>query len=511
MYMKKHISFFIILAVVSLLTACFSPWTGDSSITINLGRSMGRFDFEDESQIDGFEYNITLRGPGGTVTKHVKESGPVTFQVVPGNWTVDVRAIGDNPWIDVPEIPNSIRNKERLLRALGLEANIEVKAGANRAVPLEMNSAMEVSNWDELYFARSQANLSGKEEIILINTSKNEIEANYPVSISINSSFDPKFLNITLMSDSDVTLKRSPELDNSGEPVFSFPYQFFEIGQNATLTLGKPGMTGKITLDGGWDKDDPDPPKALAPLILVGNGTLVMNEGIKLINNYCESASYPAGGVYIQEGKFTMDGGEISGNFSYSGGGGVRINGGTFTMKEGTINLNETGEGGRGGGVYIENEGTFEMSGSAVIDNNKSYYGGGGGVFVEWGNVKMEGNAVIKNNKAYNGNGGGVYLWGIGPTEFKMLDSSIESNECLLSGEGGLILLGGGVYNARGNFNMSGGSITKNKIPEDGHGAGVCANPASKNNEAEIRSRTAGNFRGEFVDPDEQYSKYEVP
>ena len=77
------------------------------------------------------------------------------------------------------------------------------------------------------------------------------------------------------------------------------------------------------------------------------------------------------GGVCVQDGAFfTMEGGNISYNFSEIGGGGVYVcNGGSFTMTGGTI------------------------GGSDVNDANKDKIGGGGGVFVN-GKFTMSGGTV---------------------------------------------------------------------------------------------------------------------
>ena len=523
--MKKYISFFIIVAVVSLLTACFSPWTGDSSITINLGRNTGRYYLSKEEDIEGFEYTITLRGPGGILTKQVKESGPVTFQVVPGNWTVDVRAIGDNPWwysgtgrpTDAPE---SIRTRERMLRALGLEANIEVKAGANKAVALEMESAMEVSGWDELRWFVMNTNFSGGKEIIVFNADTKEIVVEETMNMFNIDTGAPQKIDLTIISDGDIILKRSPERDGSEGLVF--PDSFFNISNNAALTLGKPGMTGTITLDGGW-KDDLI---ASAPLISVYfDGTLEMNEGINLIKNFNDS-DFPAGGVYVGEGNFTMNGGaisdnqalfgggvyivhdtgwdegdgslimsgsaEISGNSALYFGGGVYVEGGTLTMEGGTINSNETA--GDGGGVYDVN-GILNMGGNAVISDNIAH--NGGGLYLVEGEAQMKGSTVIKGNKADDGNGGGVFIEN---SIFEMSGGSIEGNECLAI-TGGRNGCGGGVYNDKGIFTMSGGSITKNRIPPYGHGAGLCT--TTNLNEVD-KSLITGNLMGDDIAPDNE-------
>jgi hypothetical protein len=62
-----------------------------------------------------------------------------------------------------------------------------------------------------------------------------------------------------------------------------------------------------------------------------------------------------------------MQGGEISGNTVQGGdwvyGGGVRVDKGTFTMEGGAISGNTAG---RGGGVMVESNSTFTMQGGTI-------------------------------------------------------------------------------------------------------------------------------------------------
>ncbi|MCD8105555.1 MAG: hypothetical protein LUF35_11290, partial [Lachnospiraceae bacterium] len=73
--------------------------------------------------------------------------------------------------------------------------------------------------------------------------------------------------------------------------------------------------------------------------VITVNGTLTLTdsstEGTGVVTG--GSASY-GGGVYVESnGTFEMSGGTISGNTASSNGGGVYVNGGTFTMTGGTI------------------------------------------------------------------------------------------------------------------------------------------------------------------------------
>jgi len=112
-------------------------------------------------------------------------------------------------------------------------------------------------------------------------------------------------------------------------------------------------------------------------------GTLRMNNGSAVTGN---AASF-GGGVYINNGAFTMDGGTISGNTASSGGG-VYVNGGSFTMNGGTIVGNTASF--NGGGVGVAGSGTFIMSEGSISGNIAS--SGGGvhmyrGIFIKTGGI----------------------------------------------------------------------------------------------------------------------------
>ena len=174
---------------------------------------------------------------------------------------------------------------------------------------------------------------------------------------------------------------------------------------------------------------------------------------------------------------FNMTGGTISGN----GGEGVSVNYGTFNMSGGTISGNI---GDFAIGVSVYEGGTFNMSGGTISDNINNYsdttnnYWGGGGVYVgEFATFNMSGTAVIRGNKAQRG--GGVFLSaeaevGVIISEnvatFNMSGGTIAGNEATQNG--------GGVYMQRvGNggatsqiFNMTGGTISGNKANQSGGG-----------------------------------------
>jgi fibronectin type 3 domain-containing protein len=206
---------------------------------------------------------------------------------------------------------------------------------------------------------------------------------------------------------------------------------------------------------------------------LVGSsngGTLIMNAGVKIIDNSHPSSD--GGGVHIRGGTFIMNGGEISGNTS--GSGGVYI-AGTFIMNGGKISGNT------GGGVYAY--GNFTMNGGEISGNTSSSFGGGVYVYSGDRTFTMNGGKIFGNSAR---TGGGVYL-GIGGT-FIMTDGEIYDNEASSTND-----TSGGVYISDGTFTMDGGKIYGNNSSSTG---GVNVSGTFTMNGGEISGNTGSGFGG---------------
>jgi hypothetical protein len=257
--------------------------------------------------------------------------------------------------------------------------------------------------------------------------------------------YSGKAVSITLVGD---TPERTVRLSANGS--------LFTVESGVTLTLG-----AGVTLQGKEDNT--------ASLVMVNSGgTLVMNAGSKISGN---TASDNGGGVYVESGAFTMNGGEISGNTSGGvndgRGGGVYVYNSTFTMSGDAVVSGNTASGGnnsRGGGVYVYGS-TFTMSGDAVVSGNTT--SGGGGVCVYSGTFTMSGDAVISGNTASYAGGGGVLISTDGT--FTINGGKISGNTASYVGRGG------GVYALGGTFTMTGGNISGNTS-----GGGVCLGTYSK-------------------------------
>lgn len=159
--------------------------------------------------------------------------------------------------------------------------------------------------------------------------------------------------------------------------------------------------------------------------LCMSDGSSSEMTGGKIISNTC-SGSGDGGGVYIHAGTFTLKSGAfIEGNTAYYGGGAYVGQNGTLIINGGSIKLNKAQS--RGGGVYVSGNstkrGTLRMIQGGISDNGAgwngaSYTGTGGGVY-NGGVFEMTG-GEIKDNKAQTG--GGVYF---SEGTFKMSGSAV--------------------------------------------------------------------------------------
>ncbi|MBD5410457.1 MAG: hypothetical protein HDR53_05190, partial [Treponema sp.] len=179
------------------------------------------------------------------------------------------------------------------------------------------------------------------------------------------------------------------------------------------------------------------------------------------------SSSTAGGGGIYNLGALTMTGGTISDCISATDGGGVYVTGSasTFTMNGGTISGNTATA--NGGGVYVE-EGTFTMSGGTISDCTATLEGGG--VFINSSDTfKMSGTAKITGCKTTStsgsgGNGGGVF---VSSGTFTMSGGTISGNTASK--------YGGGVYIYSGTLTMSGGTISDNTAKSIGGGVYIAS------------------------------------
>jgi hypothetical protein len=161
------------------------------------------------------------------------------------------------------------------------------------------------------------------------------------------------------------------------------------------------------------------------PLIVIGDGTLILNSGAKITMNTNAEGNGKCGGVFINGGVLELnDGSEIVGN---------------------TVNI--SGYGTYGGGIWVENSGSVFMRGGKISENtadcgghNWSFYAYGGGIYITGNStVIMSGGIISKNSTIRTGDarGGGVYVDDIGSSFIKRPASGGSTSGIVYGGSGG--------------------------------------------------------------------------
>ena len=382
----KAIHLFIFSLIVVLLGSCFIPWSGEGNDTgtgnfsIFWGDSGINRAYVDQSELQNFEYKITLTGPGETQEKKLNGVRSASFTVTPGDWTVTVKGYSNSGETDP------------VLRLMGIE-KVQIKPGRNTAKTINMYTASESDNWDDLLNNKIGGSnyisfdpINPRTEIIVLTNKPGDWEVYKAIEIS---------RPIILIAEEDITITRG----NIGGSIFAIAGSVTPP-KHGSLTLGMPGMTGTITLDGSAETINTPSDDSL---ILIGSplgpAHLIMNEGITLKNNTVGitllSDIKNGGGIKITNGSFTMNGGEISGNAATGNGGGVFLEGGTFIMNNGDITSNISS--GTGGGVMIS-FGTFYMNGGNITSNIAGSDNSGGGVYKIPGGTFMQNGGNISDN-----------------------------------------------------------------------------------------------------------------
>lgn len=204
-----------------------------------------------------------------------------------------------------------------------------------------------------------------------------------------------------------------------------------------------------------------------------GGSTFILKGGSIKDNKATNRAGVSVEGTSTNKGRFTMTGGEISGNKAWCFGGGIYVDEyGVADISGGTIKANHAAEGTfssppedvGGGGICIE-KGTVNFTGGTIKDN---FLDGvkkncGAGVFVKGGGTFNMTGGTIEGCKpdpdAYNpesSKGGGVF---VKDGTFTMSGGTVSGNT---ADEGG------GVFVKKGTFTMSGGKVSGNTADEGG-------------------------------------------
>jgi len=216
-------------------------------------------------------------------------------------------------------------------------------------------------------------------------------------------------------------------------------------GSLFTISFGTLTLENNITLQGRSSNN--------ASLVKLDyySGKLVMKTGSKIQNNTIIKNDDLAsgGGIYINGGSFTMDGGIISGNKVE-----VTSSSSSYDNKHVTA---------RGGGVCFIN-GTFNLNGGTISNNtaySNKFTSAGGGVYVYEGKIFTMNGGTISGNTAESSSvlatsytyGGGVAAWN--NSTFTMTGGTISGNIV----KSATNQLGGGVYVKSDKFTKTGGTI----------------------------------------------------
>jgi len=237
-------------------------------------------------------------------------------------------------------------------------------------------------------------------------------------------------------------------------------------GNKATTGSGVQLMSSVFTMSGGIISGNIA--DSGGGVNAIASSTINIDTGIISGNN---ATTKSGGGIQIEDGDLTMTGGTISGNKATSGGG-VQLMNSTFNMNGGTIEMNQADD---GAGVNVTSSSDFFMNGDTTIKSNIASTSGGG-VFVGDGCTfeMTAAGACITGNSATE-SGGGVYvLYQTYNTIFSMTAGVINGNDAVgtldNSHGGGIAFYVGGIHGNESNLNiaLTGGTITGNRATTGG-------------------------------------------
>lgn len=189
--------------------------------------------------------------------------------------------------------------------------------------------------------------------------------------------------SITLRATADTTVTRAEQFPQEGGKAAGM----FRLSDGASLTLEAAGpATGKLVIDSErTDSND-------AVVTLRGQSTFTMRAGTTIEGAQCSWK--PWGAVYVREGTFVLDGGEIRNGFAMRNAAVAVERGSTFEMRAGTITGNRTS--------YSESivwtKGTVRMSGGSIAGNSSNVSSDGVVHVLEGGAFSFTGGTIGNNN-----------------------------------------------------------------------------------------------------------------
>ncbi|MBR1615149.1 MAG: leucine-rich repeat protein, partial [Treponema sp.] len=184
-------------------------------------------------------------------------------------------------------------------------------------------------------------------------------------------------------------------------------------------------------------------------------------DGGKVIFSSGSISNNTGSGIYIKSGNATISGGSISNNTSAKGAG-IYLSSTTssLTLTGGSITENSATD--KGGGIFINN-GSATISGGSIESNSATY--NGGGIYIANGDFDFTGGSAKSNTANY---GNGLY---IADGTFTMSGSAVvdSSNDAYLS-SGTYITIGGTLSEATAATITPGNYSTGTQVLKDGSG-----------------------------------------
>lgn len=189
--------------------------------------------------------------------------------------------------------------------------------------------------------------------------------------------------SITLRATADTTITRAEQFPQEGGKAAGM----FRLSDGASLTLEVADpSSGKLVIDNErTDSND-------AVVTLRGQSTFTMRAGTAIEGAQCSWK--PWGAVYVREGTFVLDGGEIRNGFAMRNAAVAVEHGSTFEMRAGAITGNRTS--------YSESivwtKGTVCMSGGSIAGNSSNVSSDGVVHVLEGGALSFTGGTIGNNN-----------------------------------------------------------------------------------------------------------------
>lgn len=208
------------------------------------------------------------------------------------------------------------------------------------------------------------------------------IEVSGALSISEPVTVDAS-RSITLRATADTTITRAEQFPREGGKAAGM----FRLSDGASLTLeAADPSSGKLVIDSErTDSND-------AVVTLRGQSTFTMRAGTAIEGAQCSWK--PWGAVYVREGTFVLDGGEIRNGFAMRNAAVAVEHGSTFEMRAGAITGNRTS--------YSESivwtKGTVRMSGGSIAGNSSNVSSDGVVHVLEGGALSFTGGTIGNNN-----------------------------------------------------------------------------------------------------------------